>query len=114
MRSRPTRGAVTLMRPPALQFSAGTHVAGTTYMRVFEFDSGRNSVRVDLLPPLPSAPGIWRITAKANGRPMAAGYLKVGGVIDVTYVPSQIGKHGRVEIEKGGWVGFRRLGWGRG
>ena len=102
------------MRPPALQFSAGTHVAGTTYMRVFEFDSGRNSVRVDLLPPLPSAPGIWRITAKANGRPMAAGYLKVGGVIDVTYVPSQIGKHGRVEIEKGGWVGFRRLGWGRG
>ncbi|KAL4426828.1 hypothetical protein ABPG77_006614 [Micractinium sp. CCAP 211/92] len=83
------------------QFSAGTKVAHTTYMRVFEFDSGRSSVRVDLLPPLPAAPGVWRITAKADGRPMRPGTLKLGGGVDVTYVPSQRGKHGRVEIEQG-------------
>ncbi len=91
--------------PLSEQFSAGTKVAHTTYMRVFEFDSGRSSVRVDLLPPLPAAPGVWRITAKADGRPMRPGTLKLGGGVDVTYVPSQRGKHGRVEIEQGGWVG---------
>lgn len=86
-------------------------------MRVFEFDSGRNWVRVDLLPPLPARPGIWRMTAKANGRALKAETAKLGGDVLVTFVPSQIGKHGRVEIERGGWVGgfvVLRKRWGIG
>ncbi|KAL4443916.1 hypothetical protein ABPG75_011653 [Micractinium tetrahymenae] len=80
------------------KFAAG-RIAGTTFMRSFLFVNGTSRVEVELLPPLPGQT-IWRLTASANGRPIADRATVPRG-ISILRVPAAYGKIGRVEINAG-------------
>lgn len=87
------------------RFSAGTHVAGTTFMRRFTFHYGDDEVRAILSDPTPSLPSGNFTGSKVTDdkvQPLQPGLSTVaGGAVRINYVPSQAGKHGRVEIDAG-------------
>ncbi|KAL4426829.1 hypothetical protein ABPG77_006615 [Micractinium sp. CCAP 211/92] len=87
------------------QFAAGTHVKGTTYMRRFTFHYGDDEVRAMLSDPTPSVPSgnftAFKVTDDQL-QPLQPGLSTIaGGAVSVNFVPSQPGKHGRVEIDAG-------------
>lgn len=58
-------------------------------------------VAVSLLPPLPSAPEIWRLAASVNGRSLSAGTTTTPTGIRVTFSDGGIGKFGTAKVEAG-------------
>ncbi|KAL4447208.1 hypothetical protein ABPG77_007241 [Micractinium sp. CCAP 211/92] len=72
---------------------------GTTVMQAFQFTSGTSNINVELQPPLLNRP-FWRLTAEANGQPVAQRASTPAGV-SVLLVPARQGQPGRVEIAAG-------------
>ncbi len=58
-------------------------------------------VAVSLLPPLPSAPDIWRLAASVNGRSLSAGTTTTPTGIKVSFSDGGIGKFGTAKVEAG-------------
>ncbi|KAL4431043.1 hypothetical protein ABPG75_006299 [Micractinium tetrahymenae] len=71
-----------------------------TYMRAFELRINTTIVGIQLLPPLPSKPEVWRIMATANGQPVASTLTLANG-IKVDRVAGDIGKFGTVKVNAG-------------
>ncbi|KAL4447207.1 hypothetical protein ABPG77_007240 [Micractinium sp. CCAP 211/92] len=72
---------------------------GTTVMQGIQFASGTSTVKVHLQPPLLNRP-FWRLTAEANGQPVAQRASAPAGV-SVLLLPARQGQPGRVEIAAG-------------
>ncbi|KAL4433922.1 hypothetical protein ABPG75_000363 [Micractinium tetrahymenae] len=73
----------------------------TTYMREYNLRINSTVVDVKLLPPLPTNPAVWRITATVNSKPIAAGTTKLPNGITVSLTPGAIGKFGTVKVDAG-------------
>lgn len=71
-----------------------------TYMRAFELRINTTVIGVQLLEPLPSKPGIWRVVATANGVPVGSS-LTLSNGIKIDRVAGDIGKFGTVKIDAG-------------
>lgn len=95
------------------QFSAGTHVAGTTYMRAFDVVYGSATIGVRLSPPGPGDGEVWRLTASANGQPVGSSALLLNTrttpaqQVTVQRTAAAVGKHGTVVVEAGALPGCR-------
>lgn len=74
-------------------------------MRRFTFHYGDDEVRAILSDPTPSLPSGNFTGSKVTDdkvQPLQPGLSTVaGGAVRINYVPSQAGKHGRVEIDAG-------------
>ncbi|KAL4441880.1 hypothetical protein ABPG77_003796 [Micractinium sp. CCAP 211/92] len=72
-----------------------------TYMKEYDLTVNNTKVAVSLLPPLPSAPDIWRLAASVNGRSLSAGTTTTSTGIKVTFSDGGVGKFGTAKVEAG-------------